>query len=276
MTAPVDLCNMALGQLGRSGTPGLASITSLNPPSPANFVGATTAALYYQTQVDAVFRAAHWNSARVQVALTLLKAATGTPENPNGTTLPLPPIPWLYEYEYPDDCLLLRFVMPQPRQFTGAVTTPLMTNLGAINRPLVTTSMPFVPAIDKDMDGNQVKVILTNAQLAQGVYTGRIANPDLWDASLQNAVIGTLAAWFALPITGNKALTSMRVQLAIGLINAARMSDGNEGITTSDIRVDWMEARNVGAGWSGLFSGETSGPFIANWASIGMPDGVSY
>lgn len=268
MTSPVDLCNMALGQIAAR-----TSITGINPASPPNNKAAEVAASLYQTQADAVFRAAHWNSGRVQNPLTLLRAAQGTPENPAGTTLPLPPTPWLYEYAWPSDCLLMRFVAPKPVP-QAATTVPLMTNLGFINRPLVNTAMPFVPAIDTDQNGNQIKVILTNARNADGVYTARIANVDLWDASLQNAVVGTLAAWFVMPVTGDKTLLQMRVGLAVGLINAARLSDGNEGITTSDVPVDWMDVRNTGAGWGDGFS--VGQPFVMGWQSIAMPDGVSY
>lgn len=268
MTDAVTLCNLALGQISAR-----TSITGINPASPPNNVAATTASQLYQIQADAVFRAAHWNSARLQAAGTLLRAQQGTPENPAGTTLPIPPTPWLYEYSYPPDCLAVRFVIPKPVP-QAATTTPLMTNIGFIQRPLAQTGVPFVPAIDTDSNGNQIKVILTNARNMDVVYTARIANVDLWDASLQNAVIGTLAAWFCIPITGDKALMAARVQLAVGLINAARMSDGNEGITSSDIPVDWMDVRNSGAGWGDGFSFGT--PYIAGWSGISMPDGVSY
>jgi pimeloyl-ACP methyl ester carboxylesterase len=188
------------------------------------------------------------------------------------TTHPVPPVPWLYEYAWPSDCLAMRFVMPQP--VPPATAVPLMTNTGIMNWPRVTTSLPFVPAIDLDANGNQIKVILTNACRAQGVYTARIPNVDLWDASLQNAVIGALAAWMCLPVTGDKALMQMRVQLAVGLIQAARISDGNEGITSTDHEPDFMRARNAGLAFGNtLLAG---GPFIAGWDSWGGPDGMSY
>jgi hypothetical protein len=60
----------------------------------------------------------------------------------------------------------------------------------------------------------------------------------------------------------------------VGLINAARMSDGNEGITSGDVPVDWMNVRNTGAGWGDGFS--AGQPYIAGWQSIAMPDGVTY
>lgn len=261
----VGLCNIALGQIAAR-----SQITGLNPPSPPNNIAAQACASLYQLQTNAVFRAAHWNSARKQAPMTLLRAAIGTPENPSGT-LPTPPIPWRYEYAWPNDCLKVRFVIPSPQ--LPATLTPLMTNVGVNYQPLVRTSMPFVPAIDTDSNGNQIKVILTNACMAQVVYTAEIDNVDLWDPSLQNAVIGALAAWLCAPVNGSDERRKMAIAMASGLIEAARLSDGNEGITTTDNIPDWMQVRNTGSGWGWGLDG---GGFLGAWDSWTGADGVSY
>ena len=266
MTSPVDLCNLALDQISAR-----TSITGISPPSPPNNLAAQVASRTYQLQTDAVFRAAHWNSARSQAQLSLLKAAIGTPENPSGA-LPTPPIPWRYEYAYPSDCLKVRFVIPTPE--LPASTTPLMTNVGINFQPAVKTSIPFVPGIDTDAQGNQIKVILTNARVAQGVYTARIANPDLWDPSLQNAVIGALGAWFCSPVNGSDERKKMAIAMAVGLISQARIDDGNEGITSTDHIPDWMRARESGSGFWGI--GLADGGFMGGWDSWTGSDGISY
>jgi hypothetical protein len=274
------LVNLALDQVGARAT-----ISGINPPSPPNSLAAQVASRTYQLQADAVFRAAHWNSARVQGQLTLLKAAIGTPVNPSGA-LPQPPIPWQYEYAYPPDCLLVRFVMPAPNWPTSSA--PLMTNTGINYTPQVFTSMPFVPAIDTDANGNQIKVILTNcgpcttlpntsppqAGMPQVVYTARIPNVDLWDSHLQNAVIGACAAWFCAPLNGDDKKRALAIQMAAGLINVARVSDGNEGITDSNLIPDWMQIRDSGNNF-GLWS-TPNGGFMAPWSGWSGPDGLSY
>lgn len=266
MTAPVDLCNLALDQITAR-----TSILGISPPVPANALAAQVASRTYQLQADSVFRAAHWNSARVQNPLTLLKSQIGTPENPSGTG-PQPPLPWRYEYAQPADCLKVRFVFPLPSSLTTG-TAPLMTNVGINFVPHVKTSMPFQVAIDTDQNGNQIKVILTNVRNAQCVYTGRINNPDLWDSLLQNAVIGALAAWFAGPITGDDKKKVMATQMASALIGQARIADGNEGITSMDHIPDWMQARDAG----GLsYFAFPEGGFMASWDSWSGPDGLSY
>ncbi|WP_439392330.1 hypothetical protein ACRQ5Q_22300 [Bradyrhizobium sp. PMVTL-01] len=266
MADPVSLCNLALGQIVAR-----TQITGLDPPSPSSNVAATTMASLYQLQVDAVFRAAHWNCARKQAGLTLLKAAVGTPENPSGA-LPAPPIPWRYEYGYPNDCLKVRFVIPKPS--LPANQAPLMTNVGVNFMPSVNSSMPFVPAVDVDEQGNQIRVILTNAPNVEAVYTARIANVDLWDPSLQNAVVGALGAWGCAPISGSLDRQKVQIAIAANLIKAARDSDGNEGITQMDIIPDWIQVRNTG---SGLFGWNLpQGGYMASWDGWAGPDGVSY
>lgn len=266
MADPVSLCNIALGQIVAK-----TQITGISPATPANNLAAQAASRLYQLQADAVFRAAHWNSARFQAPLTLLKAAVGTPENASGSG-PQPPIPWLYEYGYPTDCLKVRFVIPNPNMVVPG-QAPIMTNVGVTNILAVNTSMPFVPAIDTDANGDKVKVILTNARLAQGVYTARVTDVDLWDPSLQNAVIGALAAWLAPEVSGSMERQKLAIAMASGLIKAARDSDGNEGITSADYIPDWMQVRNAGGGFGWNVP---SGGYLAGWDSWGAPDGVSY
>lgn len=264
---PVGLVNLALDAINSRAD----IVTGIDPPVPPDNKAAQVASRSYQLQCDATFRAAHWNCARFQAELTLLKAARGTPENADGR-LPEPDWPWHYAYAYPDDCLLVRFLMPHPKPAVGVSNVPLMTGSAMQRHRGPQTAMPFVPASDVDSDGNRIRVILTNARAASAVYTGRLKNPDLWDASLQNAVIAVLAAWMCIPLTGDKSLMTARVQLAVGIIQAARISDGNEGITSGDLPVDWMEARNAGTEFA-------MGPvpqLFASWAAIAMPNGISY
>jgi hypothetical protein len=268
VTSPVDLCNMALDQIGAAGQ----TIQGIAPPVPPDSLAAQVATRNYQTQIDALFRAAHWNSARYQTTLTLLKAAWGTPENPSGA-LPQPPLGWRYEYAQPLNCLKVRFVIPgtQP-PYSGSA--PIMTNVGVANSPLISTAMKYTVAIDADAQGNDTKVILTNACKAQCVFTKRIPNPDLWDGLLQSAAIATLGAWFANPLLRNAELLRERVQVAVGIIAQARVSDGDEGTMSMDHLPDWMLIRGVGGGYGWGYGGD--GGYFGGWDSITMADGVSY
>ena len=266
---PVDVCNMALDQIGAAGQ----TIQGLSPPVPAASLAAQVATRNYQTQLDALFRAAHWNAARFQTpnGLTLLKAAAGTPENPSGS-LPVPPLPFQYEYALPVDCLKVRFVIPTPTPQSGGA--PFLTNQGLTTPPLINTSLPFVVALDLNANGEQIKVILTNAEQAQAVYTARVPNPDTWDPQLLNAAVATLAAWFVNPLLRNSELVKERVQVAMALVTQARVSDGNEAIATTDHIPDWFEVRGAGGGF--WWQGRGGAGYMAGWDSMTMPNGLTF
>lgn len=270
MVAPVDLVNQALDQIGVT-----VQVNGINPPNPAGSLAAQVASRTYQTQVDSIFRAVNWNCARLTSTLTLLKARRGTPENPDGA-FPEAPLPYLYEYAYPNDCLKMRFLMPNPFETEGDETAPTMTNVGTVSPDYLRTGIPFIPAIDTDLSGNQINVLLTNAREAIGVYTGRIANPDLWDPMLRDTVIAALAAWFVNPLARNQALLKERVQAAASMLLQARVADANEGISSSDNLPDWMKARGVGADYGYGFGYGTPGQGSRGFDNWCAPDGIWY
>ncbi len=105
MTSQIDLCNRALTAMGSRG----ATISSFTEGTQE----ANVCSILFTPTFEALARAAPWNIFRKQAYLSLYKAASGTPENQNGTTLPTPPSPWLYSYLYPSDCLDVRYLLPQ-------------------------------------------------------------------------------------------------------------------------------------------------------------------
>ena len=64
-----------------------------------------------------------------------------------------------------------------------------------------------------------------------------------------------------------------RVQMAVGLIAQARVSDGDEGVMSMDHEPDWLRVRNAGSGF-GWGGGEAG--YYGGWDAMSMPDGVSY
>ena len=262
MTSPVDIANLALDGIGAR-----FSITSLTPPLPAP--NAIVVARQYQVRMDALARAAHWNFARKQSSLTLLKAAAGTPENPSGTTLPVPPSPWQYEYAYPPDCLLMRFLLCNPPQSGSGNPFPAGVN----TTPSWLGGYPgykFVIGNDTDAQGNQIKVILTDLEFAQGVYTCRVTNCDLWDAHFQIAGAATLGAWLVNPLARNAEVLKEQVAIAKEIIEAARISDGNEGITSTDRVPDWMAVRGI----TGFGYWYDNAMCFYGWSALAFPGGM--
>ena len=264
MVAPVDDANMALDNIGAR-----FSIQSLTPPYPPP--NAVTVARHYQPKIDALHRAAHWNCTRTQNTLTVLKAAQGTPENPGGTTLPIPPQPWAYEYAIPADCLKVRFIFTDPAANNGNLSGQPIFPAGVTATPLWTSSAAamFVVAVDTDAKGNQQKVILTNCEFAIAVYTARIVDPDLWDPHFLAAASATLGAWLVMPLKANAETLKQQIEIAQGIILQARVSDGNEGVTSTDHDPDWMAVR----GFTGYGRwGEARSWY--GWDGMGFPGGV--
>lgn len=272
MTSPADICNLALDAMSSK-----AQISGINPPVPPQALAAQVASRSYQIQVDSVLCAANWNDGRVEEDLEMVAAAQGTPENPDGTALPVPPFPWRYAYAYPTDCLRLRFVMTPPQSPDSAV--PIMTNavVNPVNAYPVTSS-PFVVGLMKDTNKNRVKVVMSNVQNAIGVYTARIEDPDLWSPLLKSAIIAALAAWFVNPIARNKDMQAEKTAMAANLIQSARVADANEGVTSTDHLPDFLAIRGIGGGMFGGAEGSISGAagLAAPWDAWIGPDGISY
>lgn len=252
---PVDVVNIALMEIGSQST-----ISSFTEGS----TEANVASLLYQPKIDALHRAAHWNFSRKQVALTQLKASiigSAVSTNP-------PPVPWLYEYAYPVDCLKARFVFPQPPPPSGTAP-PLMGGVQSV-MPYYTGMFPVNYVVGQDVDANGVpiRVILTNAPLAQLVYTARVTNVDMWDPHFLSAASSTLGAWFVNALARNTALMKDQVALASNIIQQARVSDGNEGFTSTDHAPDWIRIRSFQYDWT------DPSDYVSTWDAMSFPDGA--
>lgn len=256
MTSPVDTVNIALAEIGTQST-----VSSISPSDGSN--EGNIASLLYQPKIDSLHRAAHWNFARYQASLTLIRStiiAGVASSDP-------PPQPWLYEYLYPADCLQARFIIPYMNP-TAGVSPPLTT---AMNQaPILFAGPPIKFQVANDLYLNKpTRVIFTNAENAILVYTKRIVNPDLWDAHFSNAATSFLGAWFVNALTRDRSLMKDQFEIAKDIINQARISDGNEGLTNADSLPDWMAVRGV----SGDLIG--GGIYYQSWSSIGFPGGWS-
>lgn len=228
-----------------------------------------------------LLRAAHWNFARFQSPMVLLADATGqTPDTPTNVIKP-----WVYEYEYPINCMKARFVPWAQQGVTSAIppgnivppnnTAPLVTGIGnpvagAPLRPArwLEATDPNYPApagaLTWEVQGVSPQgrtVILTNVKDAIIVYTALMNYPSNWDAQFRAAFVAYLAAEVAFALWSSKSkpefgmkVRDENMKIAAGKIMQARLTDGNEGWYNSDFVPDWMRARNVGGGERGAYS----------------------
>lgn len=236
----LSVCNRALLAVGAR-----TQISSVIPSDGS--VEANACAVLFQPTFEQLGRTAQWNCLGQQQTLSLLGAAQGTPENASGTSLPLPPTPWLYAYAYPADCLNLRYIVPSYPANSGS--TPLFpVNVAA---PTWLPSDGQIPYKIQTVNfGNgPVKCVLTNQDMAQAVYTLNNPNPAAWDSLFQEAMVAALGAFLVPALSLDLALLDRCIKQAEAAIAIARAKDGNEGVTTMDHLPDWMQARLGGTGW---------------------------
>ena len=251
----ISICNRALFAAGSR-----SQISSLNEGS----TQANVLALLYQPTFEQLARAAYWNCLRAQATLSLIAAAAGTPENPQGTTLPIPPSPWLYSYLLPSDSLQARYLLPTfPSQATGGLGGAFVSAATAVPGR---GQIPFHVAYGTDASGNPLQIILTNQPQAQLVYTVNQPNPSIWDASFAEAMVSSLAAFVILPLNLNLPLMQGAISRADSLIAQARMRDGDEGYTSQDHLPDWIVARNGGGYCDNAYVGGGYG-----WCNMAWP-----
>jgi len=197
---------------------------------------AAACARQYEPALEAVLQAAHWNFARKQIAMALLKDGTVTPDQ--GV-----PQPWAYEYAVPSDMLQARYVMPLAvSQNSTFVGTP------AVQYP-ITPPVRFILSSDEDANGNPINVILTNQAQAVLVYTYRCTNVNLFGAQFVRAFSNYLGYLLSVPLTGDKNLAKMAFQIADATCKQAQATNGNEGIDIIDNLPDWITTRGYLTDW---------------------------
>ena len=261
MASQVDIVNRALLGIGQR-----TQVSGISPSDGS--VAANAAAVLFTPTFEALARTAPWNCLRKQATLTLLAAAVGTPENPTGGAMPVPPSPWLYSYALPSDCLYFRFIVPSfPSQPTGVPQTSY-NNAATSVVPWGGGKIPYAVAYSNDANNNPSSIILTNQSQAQGVYTVNQPNPVIWDSLFQAAMVSSLSAYFVPALSLNMPLMAGAIQAAERMIAQARTSDGNEGDVVMDHTPDWILARSGGGGrgWGPGYFGGCNG-----WPNMSWP-----
>lgn len=237
-----SLCRRALLQIGAR-----SDIASLQE----NSTEANACSILFQPVFEQLARSANWNSFRAQSTLSLLAAAQGTPENPDGTTLPIPPQPWLYQYATPSNNLQIRFLLPTFQVSTGTTPQTLVNNSAQTWVPDDGGQIDFVVAYTTDSQGNPSECVLTNQTQAQAVYTVNQSNPVVWDSLFEQAFVSSLSAFLVPALSLQLPLMQMCIKTAETLIEQARVRDGDEGVTVMDHLPDWIRVRASGTTFYG-------------------------
>ena len=243
----VSCVNLSLLSIGAR-----AQVSSIQPSDGST--AADAAATLFTFVFQNLARTARWGCLKKQVTLTLIQAAQGTPENPSGTTLPLPQQPWQYAYLYPPDCLMMREILP-----------PLITSGSAVNQTSLSNSIspqvpgqyqiPYATGYSTDSSGNALEIVLTNQESAVANYTVDQENPASWDSLFTAAFVASLATYLVPALSLNAPLMAQQIKRAEGMISLARGQDGNETPTMQNTVPDWINARQGATGSLPYISG---------------------
>lgn len=236
----ISLCNLSLLSIGAR-----TQISALSDGSTAGDACTTLYSFVFQN----LARSARWHCINKQIALTLIQAAQGTPENSNGTVLPLPAQPWLYGYLLPPDSLMVRELFPPVNTSGSAIN---QTSLSNSVTPLIpgTYQIPYALGYTVDTNNNPLEVILTDQENAVANYTVDQENPQLWDSLFTSAFVASLAAYLVPALSLNPGLMQMQIAVADKMINLARAQDGNESPSSQSNIPDWIRTRQGATGVS--------------------------
>lgn len=201
--SPADVLNAALVQIGWK-----SQVGDLLDGSAAAQAGL---AIYGQVRDD-MLRSGSWGFAQTTIALTLLKQAPTTgyvpgvfPWNPATN----PPPPWVFEYQYPDDCIKVRSVKVTPLFVINMDPRP--------NEYAILDDTAYSPS---------KKVLCCNVPDALCVYTRQETNPILWDSNFTQALIDQLGERLALALPQSADAAKLSAQAGQADENRAMMEQG--------------------------------------------------
>lgn len=166
-------------------------------------------AIYGQARDD-LLKASDWDFCLRSLAMTQLKSAP-----PGGYFPPVqwdpntnPPVPWLYEYEYPSDCLKVRAVKPTPLFLPNFAPSP--------NEFSIANDVNYTPAR---------RVILCNIQNSLLTYSARITDPSTWAVDFTESLIDMLGEKLS---AGLATLDAAKMKATEGMISQgnAEMEQG--------------------------------------------------
>lgn len=233
----VDLANEALQILGTR-----SSVADLDEDSNE----ARQIKIVMDTLRKRLIRAAPWGFCKAVASLAVLKAMPGTPENPSAPItsnwLPTyPPPGWLYAYGYPSDAERIRYVASDGGYSGGSV--PLWQGAEMYTGPMGLFPQRFAVSVDR-INGNDVKIIATNAARALCVYNRDIEDDALWESDFREAYVHLLASRVARQLTGEQEVR-VWVQLVNQKIMDAAVADANEAPTTYNTIAQGLKSREA-------------------------------
>jgi hypothetical protein len=199
----IDICNMALGHLGRSA----AKIQSFAEKS----VEARVCSLWYDPSRREVLEAQDWSFARKRLTLALHSDAA--------------PDEWAYRYQTPSDSLAIRsFWNPFSNSW---VMASAFGNFWPGFAGALSDAIPY--ELEASLDGQEV-TILTNLTGAIIRYTWDNPLVQMFSPLFVHALSHYMAAKMALEVTGKAAFEDKETKAFQIAMRAASASDANQHV----------------------------------------------
>lgn len=217
----IDICNMALGHLGRTNAP----IQSFGEKS----AEARTCALWYEPCRRELLEIYDWSFARRRVSLALHSDP--------------PPRQWGYRYQVPSGILAFRYIwnpfsQSPPSFFPGSSSFFLGMSLAGYQD--LSDALPW--EFELSLDG-QSKTIVTNQGQAEGVYTGDTSLVQMFSGQFVNAFTHLLAGKMGYQITGKMAVEDKEAKAFTAALRVAAASDANQGVAPPQRDASSIRAR---------------------------------
>lgn len=253
MPSAVDIANEALGEIGAR-----VIINNFSDNTPA----ANACRLNYDKCRQMLLRCAPWGFARKSLSLSQLGSAA------NGTAQ----FPWMFSYAYPPDCIKFRYTLEIPLNWpfpSNPVSPPVTGDTLAFPYYPVSRRHRFLLSGDQDGAGNARKIILSNLCQPIGVYNYDATDVTQFDVGFWEALVAMLCEKLIMPTTGNVGLKGSFIPIVEKRIIEAKAADGNEGVPTTDINVDWIQVRGFQGDY--YYSGIPqygSGILQSNWDDL--------
>lgn len=191
-SSEVEICNTALAFIKA------ASINSLTEPKES----ARYCKLLYPKARRTVLSDHDWGFARKRQVLALRD------ETYSG---------WSYAYTFPIDCITARKIQ------IGEVGITYETDCQGTCNKTGKVVFEIIGTSDKN-----TKVLLTNMEDAELVYTADTKNPNMFDPMFEEALAYKLASQLAIPLKGKQSLMTTNYQIYTIVMSRAEATNANE------------------------------------------------
>lgn len=202
MASVVDICNLALSHIGA---------LSIQALTESNRQARECSRLYGVIR-DTVLAEFPWNFSRKRVTLALVSGVTVSG--------------WDFVYAYPTDCL-------KALDIYNPLTTQTYIDgqffRGSAEEAVVKTKADKIRFEVALSEGKDQRLILTNQEDAELIYTAKVTDANLFDPSFIDAISWRLAADLAMPLKGKVALHQQMMQMYENKLGRSRQANANEG-----------------------------------------------